>query len=114
MIHAPLFYKNRTISSVLTATSVEVYVTPNQYEGHIASLLFSNSGGAAAVTLVHYDKILNTNFTILGSYSVPAYGVFQLENAMWLAKGDKLFCSSVSALVSLTLVVKELYSPQTF
>ena len=114
MIHAPLYYKNRTISAALTTTQVDIYTTPTQYEGHIASILFSNSGGATAVTMVLYDKGLNTDFVFLGSYNVPAYGIFQIENALWLAKGDKIRCSAVAANVTITLVVKELYSPQTF
>jgi len=114
MIHPRLMYKVRTLSTALTTTQVNIYTTPQQYEADVASILFSNSGGATAVTMVLYDKVLDTDFTILGSYHVPAHGVFQLENAMWLAKGDIIRCSAVAANVTITIVVKELYSPQTF
>ena len=114
MMHPRLMYKVRTLSTALTSTQVDVYTTPQQYEADVASILFSNSGGATAVTMILYDKGLNTDFVFLGSYNVPAYGIFQIENAMWLAKGDKIRCSAVAANVTITLVVKELYSPQTF
>ena len=114
MIHPRLVSKMRTLSTALTSTQVDIYTTPDQYEADVASILFSNSGGATAVNMILYDKGLNTDFVFLGSYNVPAYGIFQIENALWLAKGDKIRCSAVAANVTITIVVKELYSPQTF
>jgi hypothetical protein len=116
MIHPQQVTKKRTISSVITTTLVDLYTTPQQYEAEVASILFGNStGGAVTVTLRHYDAVAATSYIVLGSYSVGAYGVFQLENALWLAKSDKIQVSSGTGnAMTITMVVKELYSPQQF
>ena len=115
MIHPQLITKKRTISAALTTTVVDIYTTPQQYEAEVASILFSNHTGATAVTLTHYDAAQDTDFLVLGSYGVPSAGIFQLENALWMAKGDKLRCSAAANdQVTMTIVVKELYSPQQF
>lgn len=104
-------FKNRTVSATLTTSNQDVYVAPNQYTSNVVSILVTNtSSSVKTVSMDWYDSSATTYHTLMEQTTVPANGILQITNAVWLDKEDKIRAlASAGSSVEVTIYVEETF-----
>ncbi len=105
--------KNRTVAKLLTASNVDLYTVPANFEANIKSIYVNNAASSARTfSLDYYDSQTTTWHTLAEAVSMPANSLLQITDSLWFFKGDK-FRGLASATNSITVVfnVEESYIP---
>jgi len=106
--------KNRTVAKLLTASNVDLYTVPANFEANIKSIYVNNaSSSARTFSLDYYDAQNTTYHTLAETVSMPPNSMLQITKSLWFYKGDK-FRGLASATDSITVVfnVEETFIPQ--
>ncbi len=109
--------KNRTISLELGTSNSDIYLVPEKnYQSDVVSILVSNAVSAdRKFSLDWYSAERATWYTIAESTPIIGNGIVQLENTIWLRRGDKLRgLADAASSVTITIQVHEHFVPLQF
>lgn len=105
--------KNRTVAKLLTASNVDLYTVPANFEANIKSIYVNNAASSTQTFSLDYYDVRNTTYhTLAETVSMPPNSLLQITDSLWFFKGDKLR-GLASAADSITVVfnVEESYIP---
>lgn len=106
--------KNRTVAKLLTASNVDLYTVPANFEANIKSIYVNNASSSTQTFSLDYYDVQNTTYhTLAETVSMPPNSLLQITESLWFFKGDK-FRGLASATDSITVVfnVEETFIPQ--
>lgn len=108
--------KNRTLGFELGTSNSTIYTVPNNYEGQITSILITNlTGSARTISLDWYESASTTFYPILEQTQVPANGIIQITDSLWLNRGDTIRgLASAAASINVSIRVAESFSQTQF
>lgn len=108
--------KNRTLGRELGTSNSTIYTVPNNWEGSVTSILITNlTGTVRTVSLDWYDSASTTYYPIVKEAPVPANGIIQITDPLWLGQGDTIRgLASAAASITVSIRVEELFSPTQF
>lgn len=103
--------KSRTLSTTLTTSNQDVYTAPNQYSALVRSILISNTTSSLqTVSIDWYDDSETAYHTVLEQTEIPANGVLQLTDSLWLDKEDKIRAlAGAGSAIELSIFVQEVF-----
>jgi hypothetical protein len=103
--------KNRTVASTLTTSNQDVYTAPDQYASHIVSIFIANTASTAqTISMDWYDASETSFHTLMEQTSIPANGILQISNVLWLDRQDKIRAlASANSSIEVSIYVEELF-----
>ncbi len=101
--------KRRSITTLLTTSYQDIYVAPARFEADVVTIFITNLTSALAqVTLRMYNADDATSFVLLSSVAVPANGILQISDTLYLLVNDKLQgLASANSTFNVTVTVNE-------
>jgi hypothetical protein len=108
-------YKTRSIGTNLTAGAANtIYTCPPNHTAKIELLFVANTtSGNKTVSIQWHDTSLNTQYYIVGGYTVSSYGYLKLDGSyLALSAGDYLVATpEAGSTMDATVSVEEYYDP---
>ena len=103
--------KSRTLSKTLTTSNQDVYTAPDQYSALIRSILITNTTSSLqTVSMDWYDDSESAYHTMLEQTEIPANGIVQLTDSLWLDREDKIRALAGSgSAIELSIFVQEVF-----
>lgn len=101
--------KRRSITTLLTTANQDIYVAPPRFEADVVTILVTNlTSESAQITLKMYNALTATTFDILKSVTIPANGILQISDPLYLLVNDKLQgLASANSIFNVTITVNE-------
>lgn len=101
--------KRRSFSTLLTTSTQDVYTTPPRFEADITTVFITNLTAASVlITLSMYNAANASTFDIMKNVLIPANGVLQISDALYMQVNDKLKAlASANNAVNVTVTVNE-------
>ena len=108
--------KNRTLGAALGTTNSTIYTVPNNWDGTISSILITNlTAVPRTVSLDWYDSAATTYYSIAKTTIVPANGIIQITDVLYLGQGDLIRgLASAAASINVSIRVEEAFAPTQF
>lgn len=101
--------KFRSVSSELTTSLADVYLAPTQFNSTVSSILVTNKTSSAATVTMNWEKASDSSTNpILVATSIPANGILQITDLLYLDKGDSIEASaSANSALQVTVRAEE-------
>jgi hypothetical protein len=99
--------KKRTIGSVLTTSTQDVYVVPAGFRADVSSIFVSNgSNNNVNVTLQWYSAATTTTYDIMDTVELKPRSILQITNPFYLDRGDKITGSASIGSSAITVSIR--------
>lgn len=101
-----------TTSLSLNTSNQDIFTSPANFRCHVKSILVANTtSGELTISLDWYDSSETSYHTLCESMSVPANGVVQITDAIYLQPSDKIrgLASSASG-IEVTVLTEQTYA----
>lgn len=107
--------KLRSVGTNLTAGAANtIYTCPVNHTAKVELLFVANTtSGNKTVSIKWHDTSLNTNYFIVGGYTVSAYGYLKLDGSyLVLSAGDYIVVTpEAGSAMDATVSVEEYFDP---